>query len=64
MTIIALSPVDLSIAATLVLFMAATSFLLKLGITKQIVVSTIRMTIQLSLVGFVLKAIFASTEII
>jgi putative ABC transport system permease protein len=64
MTIISLSPLDLTIASLLVLLMAATSYLLKLGLAKQIVVSAIRMTIQLSLIGFVLKALFANTQII
>ena len=56
--VIALSAVDLSIAALLVVGLALLSFRMNLGLTGQIVVAALRTTIQLLLVGMVLKVIF------
>lgn len=64
MTILSLTSLDLALASILVILMAVTSWMLKLGLAKQILVSGIRMVIQLSLIGFVLKAIFANANII
>ena len=64
MTIIPLSPLDLALASILVILMAATSWMLKLELAKQILISGMRMVIQLSLIGFVLKAIFANTNLV
>ena len=55
---ITLSPLDLSIAAFLVVALAVLSFRMKLGVTRQIVVAALRTTIQLLLVGMVLKTLF------
>ena len=57
-----LTPLDLSIAAGLVLALAATSWRMRLGLTGRILVAAARTTIQLLLVGLVLKALFASTH--
>lgn len=61
--IIQLSPVDLAFAALLILALAALSFRLKLGLGKQILISSVRTVIQLTLIGFVLKALFAHVQI-
>lgn len=57
-SVIVLSPVDLSISALLVVALALLSFRLKLGVTRQIVVAALRTTVQLLLVGMVLKTLF------
>ncbi len=57
--IISLTPFDLIPAALLLLSMATLTFLLKLGIGKQIIISAARTVIQLSLIGIVLKWVFA-----
>ena len=59
MSVIALSPLDLSIAAALVLVLAITSARMKLGVSRQLVISAIRAAVQLALLGLVLRAIFA-----
>jgi len=60
MTIIPLSPLDLALAALLVIALAALSTVWQLGIARSLLVAASRMAIQLSLIGFVLKAIFGS----
>jgi len=63
MQFIPLSPWDLSIAALLVVVLAFFSAGLHLGLTRQIVVAGLRTTVQLLLIGFVLKSLFASVHI-
>lgn len=58
--IIQLSPLDLSFAALLVIMLAAVSRRLRLKTGGRLLISAVRMVIQLSLIGFVLKALFAS----
>ncbi len=58
-TVIALTPLDLGLAASLILMLAVTSGWMKLGTTKQILIAGARMTIQLLLVGLVLRVVFA-----
>jgi putative ABC transport system permease protein len=60
--IIQLSPLDLSFAALLILALAALSFRLKLGLEKRILISAARTVIQLTLIGLVLKALFANVH--
>lgn len=60
MNVISLGVVDLSLAALLLLLLAFCSFKIGLGIEKRIVFSGLRMTVQLLLVGLVLKVLFAS----
>ncbi len=62
MDVISLSAFDLSLAAFLVLMLAATSLRIGLGLEKRIVISGIRMTCQLLLIGMVLKFLFASAS--
>ena len=58
MSVVALSPADLCIAALLVIILASLSFRMNLGLTRQIVVAALRTTLQLLLVGMVLKTLF------
>ncbi len=62
MNVIPLTALDLSIAAVLVLALAGLSFRLRLGLGGQILVAALRTTVQLLLVGLVLRFVFASTE--
>ena len=59
---ITLSPWDLSLAAVLVLALAFTGYHLKLGITRSLIVSAVRTTVQLLLIGLVLKILFANAQ--
>ncbi len=50
---------DLVLASALVILNAILSFVLRLGLERQILIAMVRMLVQLSLVGLVLKALFA-----
>ncbi len=63
MNVIALSGVDLSLAAVLLLLLAATSLRIGLGLERRIVISGLRMTVQLLLIGMVLKVLFARVSL-
>jgi len=58
--IIQLSPLDLSLAALLVVALAVVSRRLQLHIGGRLLLSALRTVIQLSLIGVVLKALFVS----
>lgn len=64
MNVISLTPLDLAIAALLVIGIAILSFPMKLGLTRQILIAGSRTVIQLSLIGFVLKWLFENTHLI
>jgi len=64
MSIISLSPFDLSIAALLVVALGLLSIRMKLNLARQLIIAALRTTVQLSLIGFVLKVIFAHANII
>ncbi|HEY0524049.1 MAG TPA: ABC transporter permease [Stellaceae bacterium] len=59
MQYIPITYVDVATAAVLVLLNAALSFVLQLGIDRQILVAALRTVVQLTLVGLVLKTLFA-----
>ncbi len=61
-SIIQLSPFDLSLSALLVFALAWVSRRLQLKIGGRVLLSAVRTVIQLSLIGFVLKALFESTS--
>jgi len=63
MSIISLTYVDLLIAATLVLALAIVCVLLQLNLGTKIIIAAIRTALQLSLIGFVLKILFANSEL-
>ena len=64
MNVISLTSFDLSIAAVLVVALAFLSLQMRLGLTRQIIIAAIRTTIQLFLIGFVLKALFEYVNLI
>jgi putative ABC transport system permease protein len=59
---ITLSHVDLVIASGLVLLLALLSTRMRTGISRQLVIAAIRTALQLTLIGLVLKALFASAH--
>ncbi len=63
MSLIQLTPLDLALAALLVLALAALSGPLGLGLGKRLLVAALRTTVQLTLVGLVLKALFAHVHL-
>ena len=52
----------LALASVLVLANAGLSLALNLGLTRRMLVATVRMVVQLSLVGLVLKSLFAAAS--
>lgn len=59
-----LEVIDLSIAAFLVVLLALLSFRLRLGMSKQLLIAATRMVIQLVLIGFLLRVLFASANLL
>jgi len=62
MDVIALSPADLAIAALLVVALAAIAMPMRLNLTGALILAGVRTAVQLSLIGFVLKALFANAN--
>ena len=58
MNVIPLSAFDISLAAALVIALAACTIMLRLQVWKQLLISALRTVIQLLLVGLVLKTVF------
>ena len=63
MNLVHLSALDLSMAAVLVLLLSILSLRMQLGLSRQIIIAAFRTTIQLMLIGFVLKALFAHVHL-
>ena len=63
MNIISLDAWDLSLAAMLVLVLAGLSFRLQLGASKHLLVAALRTAVQLTLIGLVLKFLFANVHL-
>ena len=61
MEVIDLAWWKLGLAALLVLALAGTGYLARLGITRNLLIAALRTVIQLALIGLVLEALFAST---
>jgi len=59
-----LSVFDLSLAALLVVALALTSARIYPGLAKQLLVAALRTAIQLTLIGLVLKALFANSNLL
>ena len=59
MSLISLTPVDLSLCAILIIALAVLSFRFHLGIEKQLLIATARTVIQLFLLGLILNWVFA-----
>ncbi len=64
MELIPLTPWDLAIAAALVLLLALLSWLLRLGVGRRLLVAAARSTVQLMLLGMILKTLFAQTSLL
>ena len=62
MELIHLSPLDLGLAASLVLLLALLSWRLHLGVEQRVLIAALRSAIQLSLIGLVLNFLFAQTS--
>jgi putative ABC transport system permease protein len=62
--IIALDSIDLALAAVLVLALALLSWRMQLAVSGQLLIAALRTTVQLLLVGLVLKAVFTHVNII
>jgi len=58
MNVIPLTPLDLTLAALLVVALAVLSIRMRLSLARQIIVAGLRTTIQLLIIGFVLTALF------
>ena len=59
MEVIDLAWWKLGLAALLVLALAGTGYLARLGITRNLLIAALRTVIQLALIGLVLEALFA-----
>jgi len=62
--LIVLSAFDLALAAVLVLAIAGLSLRMGLGMERQLLVAGVRTTLQLLLIGLVLKAVFARADLL
>jgi putative ABC transport system permease protein len=62
MSLISLGPLDLALASALVLLLAGLSWRLNLGVERRILIAALRSTVQLMLLGLVLKVLFDTTE--
>ena len=63
MNVIVLTSVDLALASSLVLAMAILSVWLRLDLGRQIIIAGLRTTIQLLLIGFILKVLFEQVHL-
>ncbi|SCZ67012.1 ABC transporter permease [Thiohalomonas denitrificans] len=63
MTIISLSPLDLSLAALLILALAFLSWRMHLGLGSGLLIAGARTVIQLLLIGLVLEALFRNVDL-
>lgn len=62
MELISLSPWDLGLAAVLLLCMGLLSLHLRLRVERQLLIATLRSTVQLVLLGLILKTLFGLTN--
>lgn len=60
---IALSPWDLALASTLVLALALISRRMQFGVERRLLIAALRTTVQLTLIGFVLKVLFENATL-
>lgn len=63
MSVIALSYFDLALAAGLIVLLALISWRMRLGLVGQLSIAALRTTVQLLLIGIVLKALFSHVHI-
>jgi putative ABC transport system permease protein len=60
---VTLNEIDLAIAASLVVLLAVLSFRMRTGVSRQLIIAAARTAVQLTLVGLVLKALFANSAL-
>jgi putative ABC transport system permease protein len=63
MSVIALSPLDLSIAGALVVALAALTARIGMGLSRSLLIAGARTVVQLLLIGLVLKALFENAQL-
>ncbi|TNF39073.1 MAG: iron export ABC transporter permease subunit FetB [Gammaproteobacteria bacterium] len=61
---IELSALDLSLAAILVLLLALLSWRMQLNLSRQLFIAALRTTVQLLLIGLILKTIFENVDLL
>ena len=59
---ILLSPLDLALAAILVLLAAGLAHWMRVGETRSLLIAALRTVVQLLLIGYVLKAVFGNVH--
>lgn len=64
MNVIALTPLDLILAGSLVILLAILSILMQLGVAKRLLIAALRTTVQLLLIGLVLNTLFANVHLV
>ena len=63
MTVIQLTPLDLTFSALLILLLAGLTHRRRLGITRPLLVNAVRMCVQLLIIGVVLKVVFSLSNL-
>ena len=61
-SLISLSYLDLGLAALLVLALIGLAGRMQLGLTRQLAIAAVRTTVQLSILGLILKAVFSNVN--
>lgn len=61
---ITLTPLDLALASLLVMVLAFTSFRLRLSLGRSLIIAAIRTTVQLLLIGLILKLLFENINLL
>jgi len=61
--LIQLTPLDLTLTAGLIIALAVISHLIRLDIGKRLIIAAIRTAVQLTLIGLVLKVLFANVHL-
>lgn len=64
MSFISLTPLDLIVTSSLVIALAVLSYLSALKLSRQVLVSALRTTVQLLLVGLILRALFENESLL
>ncbi|MBF0194822.1 MAG: iron export ABC transporter permease subunit FetB [Magnetococcales bacterium] len=64
MNIISLGPTELALASLLIIALAVISIIQKLGLAQKLLIAAVRTAIQLTLVGFILKALFEASDLL
>ena len=63
MTVVSLTPLDLTLAAGCIVILALLSMRMRLGMTRQIIIAALRTTVQLLLIGLVLRTLFSHVHL-